>query len=157
MKPRDIFLAIAMLCLLSGLTNSADFTNKQDDRATFWIYKGWHSNTIWRATFGVWINEKEVARLDRGIYMIAKLAPGKYDFRTKNKKAGGVTLDVKAGETHYIRMDTDTSLMVIHPRLSIVAPEQARFDLKEMKPIEKRDVRDTSIIVTDYTHTQAVK
>ena len=103
------------------------------------------------AAFAVYMNEKMIARLDRGIYLIAKLPPGHYEFRTKNRKAGGLELDVKHGETYYLRMDTESGAQVTNPRLSLVPREQSSFDLKQMTPIEPKGVKDKSVVLSDYT------
>jgi hypothetical protein len=122
-------------------------TAQTPDRATVYIYKTWHTATLWRAAFAVYLDDKMIARLDRGIYLVASLPAGKHDFSTKNKKAGGITLDLKAGETYYLRLDTDSGTQVTNPRLSLVPLEQSRFDLKQMKPIDKKDIKDASIVL----------
>jgi hypothetical protein len=116
-------------------------------KATVYIYKTWHAATLWRAAFAVYLDDKMIARLDRGIYLVAQVSPGKHSFSTKDKKSGGVELDIKAGETYILRLETDSGGQVTHPRLNIPAPEQTRFDLKQMKPIEKKDIKDASVVL----------
>ena len=110
-------------------------------KGTIYIYKTWHAGTLWRAAFAVYLDDKMIARLDRGIYLVAEVAPGKHSFSTKNKKSGGVELDIKAGEVYVLRLSTDSGAQVTHPSLSLPAPEQYKFDLKQMKPIEKGDIK----------------
>lgn len=110
-------------------------------KGTVYIYKTWHAGTLWRAAFAVYLDDKMIARLDRGIYLVAEISPGKHSFSTKNKKSGGVELDVKAGEVYVLRLATDSGAQVTHPSLSLPAPEQYKFDLKQMKPIEKSDIK----------------
>ncbi len=133
------------LLLFSILVSAQDVV--KPPTATVYIYKSWHVATLWRAAFAVYFDDKMIARLDRGIYLVAQIPPGKHSFSTKDKKSGGVELDVKAGETYILRLDTDSGAQVTHPRLSIPAPEQARFDLKQMKPIEKKDIKDASVVL----------
>ena len=140
---KQIFLT--MLLFLSVPLNAQQTDDK--GKATVYIYKTWHAATLWRAAFAIYLDDKMIARLDRGIYFVAQIPIGKHSFSTKNKKSGGVELDIKAGETYILRLDTDTGAQVTHPRLSIPAPEQSQFDLKQMKPIEKKDIKDASVVL----------
>jgi hypothetical protein len=117
------------------------------DKATVVIYKGHHVATLWRAAFAVYVNDRMIVRLDRGRYCVAKLAPGTYLFRTKHKNQGAVELDARAGQTYYLRMDTDSGVQVTNARLRIETPEQARGDLRMMKPIEQGDIKDRSVVL----------
>jgi len=40
---------------------------------------------------------------------------------------------------------------VTNPRLALAPIEQATFDLKQMKAIEPRDVKDKSVVMTTYS------
>ncbi len=146
-----LILFVAALFMICSTVRPHKAALAQSDKATVYIYKGWHVATLWRAAFSVFCNDKEIARLDRGIYLVAKLSPGKYEFHTKNKKAGGVTLDVKAGSVYYLRMDTESGTQVTNARLSIVPAEQAEYDLKQMKPIDDNDIKDRSIVESAST------
>jgi hypothetical protein len=119
-----------------------------DDRpgtATVYIYKTWHAATLWRAAFAVYLDDKMIVRLDRGIYCVAHISPGTHQLSTKDKKSGGLEINFEAGKTYYVRMQTDTGAQVTHPRLSIPTPEESAFDLKQMKPIAAGDIKDKSV------------
>lgn len=110
-------------------------------KATVYIYKSWHPATWARLTFDVFLDETAIARLDRAIYLVAEIPGGRHQFRTKNKRSGGVELDVKAGEVYFLRLDNENGVRATNLQLSLVPIEQARFDLKQMKPIEKGDIK----------------
>lgn len=130
------------LCILLLLTCPAiGQTSTSKTKGTVYIYKSWHAATLWRAAFAVFLDDKMIARLDRGIYMVAEIEPGKHSFSTKDKKSGGVELDIEAGKVYVLRLDTDSGGQVTHPRLSIPPVEQYKFDLKQMKAIEKKDIK----------------
>ena len=140
-------LAVCLaLCSLSSPAQSAD-----EKLATVYIYQGWHSWTLWKKTFPVLVDEKEIAKLDRRIYLVAKLPPGKHRFQTKNRRAGSVELEVEAGKVYYLRMEAERSAIRPHPRLSATGKEQAEADLRQMKPISFQDIKDHSIVVPQYT------
>jgi hypothetical protein len=132
-------LTILILCLLCL---PAFAQTPHDDKATVYIYKTWHVNTLGRAAFDVFIDDKVVAKLDRGIFLEAKLAPGKHSFFTKNKRSGGVVVDTEAGKVYYLRLQTDSGVGVDNPRINIPSKEESEFDMKQMKPIEKKDIKD---------------
>ena len=135
-------LAILLVCTISATPQIPT----PEGKATVFIVAGWHGSTLWRAAFAIFCNDKMIARLDRAIYLKAQLAPGKYSFSTKNKKAGGVELDVKAGEVYYLKLQTDQGFQVTNPALSILPKEQGAFDLKQAKPIEPKDIKDCAIV-----------
>lgn len=118
----------------------------QPGTATVYIYKTWHAATLWRAAFAVYLDDKMVVRLDRGIYCVAHVTPGTHQLRTKDKKSGGLEINFEAGKTYYVRMQTDTGAQVTHPRLSIPSPEESTFDLKQMQPVASGDIKDRNVV-----------
>ena len=114
--------------------------------ATVYIYKTWHAATLWRAAFAVYLDDKMIVRLDRGIYCVAHISPGTHQLSTKDKKSGGLEINFEAGKTYYVRMSTDTGAQVTHPRLSIPTPEESTFDLKQMKPVASGDIKDKTVV-----------
>jgi hypothetical protein len=123
-------------------------TSSRDDvpgTATVYIYKTWHAATLWRAAFAVYLDDKMIVRLDRGIYCVAHIDPGTHQLSTKDKKSGGLEINFEAGKIYYVRMQTDTGAQVTHPRLSIPTSEESTFDLKQMKPIAAGDIKDKTV------------
>lgn len=135
-------LTILILCLLCLPALAQD----RPQTATVYIYKTWHVNTLWRAAFAVYIDEKMSARLDRGIFLEARLPAGKHSFHSKDKKSGGVELNLEAGKVYYLRLQTDSGTQVTHARINIPSKEESDYDIKQMKPIEKKDIKDPSTV-----------
>ena len=132
-------LLISALLLFSLNTFGQGSTSKT--KGTVYIYKTWHVATLWRAAFAIFLDDKMIARLDRGVYLVAEIDPGKHSFSTKSKKSGGVELDIEAGKVYVLRLETDSGMQVTNPHLSVPPIEQIKFDLKQMKPIEKKDIK----------------
>lgn len=141
-------LLVAALLLSSWPQDSAGELSP-DDRtgtATVYIYKTWHGATLWRAAFAVYLDNKMIVRLDRGIYCVVHISPGSHQLSTKDKKAGGLEINFEAGKIYYVRMQTDSGAQVTHPRLSVPTPEESAFDLKQMKPVAAGDIKDTALV-----------
>lgn len=68
----------------------------------------------------VYCDEIELARMDNGKFLVAKLAPGKHVFGSNDKQAG-VESDPKSGQDYYIRVELATGFMKGHGRLGCCA------------------------------------
>ena len=134
-------IRIIIICLLIFSLHTSAQVSTSKTKGTVYIYKTWHVATLWRAAFAIFLDDKMIARLDRGIYLVAEIELGKHSFSTKNKKSGGVELEIEAGKVYVLRLDTDSGMQVTPPHRSLAPPEQAKFDLKQMKPIEKKDIK----------------
>jgi hypothetical protein len=138
---------IVLLFTLLSISINAQTPSPDDvpGTATVYIYKTWHAATLWRAAFAVYLDDKMIVRLDRGIYCVVHISPGTHQLSTKDKKSGGLEINFEAGKIYYVRMQTDTGAQVTHPRLSIPTPEESTFDLKQMKPIATGDIKDKTV------------
>lgn len=139
----NILLALALACLAQ---------NAPDTKATVYIYKNWHVATLGRLAYPVFLNDKEIVRLDRHVYCIAKLDPGEYSFRTKYKDAPPITLKIEAGNTYYFKVETENGGFrvkdpIITRELSV---DVAKKKLELMEPVKPGDVKDKSIVLTEY-------
>lgn len=126
-------------------------TNEQDtdsNKVTVYVYKTPHQRTLGRVAPPVYCDEQLLAKLDGGRYFIVQLDPGTHSFRSKNKKDGGVEIELKAGQEYYLRMETRTGVQVNAPRISVVPNEEGRYDVKQMKYINDGDIKDRSKVTT---------
>lgn len=136
------FIAVFILCLAYSVSG---FT-QEIDKGTVYIYKTPHGRTLWRATFPVYVDEVLAAKLDGGRYFTTKLSPGKHTFRSKDKRQGGVEVEIKAGETYYLRLETEEGATVGKPRILYVPAEEGSYDIKQMKLIKAGDVKNKAIV-----------
>ncbi len=124
-------------------------TNQQDNesnKVTVYVYKTPHHRTLGRVAPPVYCDEVLLAKLDGGRYFIVKLEPGTHSFRSKNKKDGGVEIELKLGQEYFLRMETRTGVQVNAPRISVVPNEEGRYDVKQMKYVNDGDIRDSKVI-----------
>lgn len=157
MKAITTSLLTAVLFVSAPAQEDTPSLDAKPDTATVYIYKTWHTWTLWRAAFAVYLDNKMIARLDRGIYCVAHIEPGVHQLSTKDKRAGGVEINFEVGKTYYIRMTTDSGAQVTHPRLDIPSPEEALFDLGQMSPITQKDIKDKNIVSVPKRYGKRLK
>jgi len=93
----------------------------------------------------VYVDDKELARMDNGRFFVARLEPGKHSIRS-NDKSSGVDIDMKAGTDYYVRVDMQTGFWKGHGRLTLVMPEQGSYEVKQTKPLSDGDVRNHDLV-----------
>jgi hypothetical protein len=143
----------AIACWLFLLLVSSFVPASGQERAVVYVWKTWHVNTLRRITFEVYLDTKPIAKLDRNRYFVALVTPGKHVFSTKTLSANGVELDLKAGRSYYLRMDTTNGVTVGHPVLSHVSEEEGQAAIKQAQRINASDVLDSSVVFVNYEPT----
>jgi len=118
------------------------------NKATVYVYSYRHVRTLGRVAPPVYLDGKVLAKLDGARFFVVRLEPGTHSFHLKDKKRGGIELDFKAGETYYVRMDMREGTTVGPAGLTLVPKENAEFDLKQMKPGDKGDIKDKERVST---------
>jgi hypothetical protein len=118
------------------------------DKATVYVYSYRHVRTLGRVAPPVYLDGKVLAKLDGARFFVVRLEPGTHSLHLKDKKRGGIELDFKAGETYYVRMDMREGTTVGPAGLTLVPKENAEFDLKQMKPADKGDIKDKERVST---------
>src|SRR5215475_12932836 len=109
-------------------------------KATLYVYR--YKQFVGKALSpSVYCDEAELARMENGRYFAVKLDPGKHSFRS-NDKQSGVDLDMKTGQSYFMRVEIATGFMKGHGRLVLMAPEQAGYELKKLKPLDDGKVVD---------------
>jgi hypothetical protein len=115
--------------------------------ATVYIYKTDHRATLGRFTVPVLLDDREIARLDRNRYLIAKIPAGRRVLTSKIEKSVPLTIDLKAGETYYVQISTGVGLIkMTPPEFTLVSVWQGRSEVSDMKQIEQKDITDESIV-----------
>lgn len=149
---RKIMAGLGLMAMVTTASyqSSGRQTTEQDtdsNKVSVYVYKTPHQRTLGRVAPPVYCDEKLLAKLDGGRYFIVKLEPGTHAFRSKNKKDGGVEIELKLGQEYYLRMETRTGVQVNAPRISVVPNEEGRYDVKQMKYVNDDDIKDRSKVV----------
>jgi len=119
----------------------------QTNKATvhFYRYKQFTGSALEPA---VYCDDKVVAKMDNGAYFLALLEPGKHILQS-NDKQSGIELDMKPGEEYYVRVEIAAGFWKGHGRLVMVPKEQGSFEIKKLKPLQKKKIVDSSIASTE--------
>lgn len=120
-------------------------STSQEAKATLYVYR--HRRFEGAALKpSVFVDDKEMARMENGRYFVAKLEPGRHSIRS-NDKASGVDVNMKPGAAYYIRIDMQTGFWKGHGRLTMILPEQGEYEVKQTKPLNDADVKDRELVV----------
>ena len=76
-----------------------------------------------------------ITTLHNGGYYPYFSAPGEKEFWARTESKSSVTLDVRAGETYYIKGEVGVGFLVGRPHLMVVAPEIAEKEISDTKLI----------------------
>jgi hypothetical protein len=105
----------------------------------------------------VYCDEVQLARMENGRYFAVTTDPGKHIFRS-NDTQSGIDLDVKAGQTYFIRVEIATGMMKGHGRLLLTSPEQGRYELQssKLKPLDSSKVADQAHVSVEEAKLDTV-
>ena len=120
----------------------------QPSAAMVYVYSYRHVRTLGRVAPTVYLDGKPLAKLDGTRFFIVRIEPGAHAFHLKDKKRGGIEKDFRAGEVYYIRMDMREGATVGAAGLVLMGRENGEFDLRQMKPIDKDDIKDRERVTT---------
>ena len=135
-------LVLVFLCLLlTSLTTDAQ-SNITDGKAVIYVYS-YNVSAVGTVRKTVYLNDKPLADVTPGRFFIALVEPGTHSLRWAEKKRGGIETDFKAGTTYYLRAGWNEGGFVIKPSgLTLVAPENGSFDIKQLRPVEAKNIKD---------------
>jgi hypothetical protein len=81
----------------------------------------------------VYCDGTDKGRLSSGRYLDVKVPAGSHSFSADDKQAGAVIL-TEAGKDYYLRADVQVGFWKGHFRLTMVMPEQGKYDMENLKP-----------------------
>lgn len=137
------FLLLASLLLIFPAFAFAQ--SKTEGKAIVYVYSNKTTTTFGMVKKPVFMDDMELADVRPAHYFIVLVDPGKHSFHLKKKKFGGVEMDFEAGKTYYLRLEWRNHTMI--GNFGIVAPENAAFDLKQMKPVDQNNIKNTKLVV----------
>jgi len=149
---KSIFgLMIICLVLCSNESHSQSPSEKPtEDTATIYIYR-YKQVVASGVRPSVYCDDIELARMENGRYLAMKLAKGKHTFRSSDKQAG-VEMELKGGETIYIRVELVRGILTWYGRLVLTQKEQGVYEIKNLMPLEEKKIKDkTKIVLTEKT------
>jgi hypothetical protein len=91
----------------------------------------------------VMVDGKDLVNIGNGRVYTGYFMPGKYLFQMDDKKSGA-DLDVKAGETYYMRVEIVPGFWKGGGRLMMMDPKQGSYEIKQLTPVEAKEIPDKS-------------
>lgn len=77
-----------------------------------------------------------MVRIGNGRRASIKLTPGTHTVRSDDKSSA-ITIDAKAGQNYYVRVDEQAGFWKGHGKLTMLQPEQGGPEYKMQKPVEE--------------------
>ena len=142
-------LQIAVLCMV-GVASAIAQTASTDDsgKAVVYIYRLQGGSGPPPNKPSVYCDEHELARMQNGCYFSIRLDAGKHSCRSTDEQSV-VELDVKGGQTYYIRGEVVPVSGKPRGSISRVTPEQGASEVRRLKPLPKGMVKDPSRVLFD--------
>jgi Protein of unknown function (DUF2846) len=103
------------------------------DRADVYVYRTSAMGAAISPT--VYANKVPLLGLPPSGYFVYRALPGELTLEQHTEATTSVTLDVKAGETYYVKGSVGMGFFVGHPHLVIVAKEAGEREVRECKLI----------------------
>ena len=97
----------------------------------------------------IYVDNQDAVRLQSGRGVVLALPPGSHSFRS-NDKQSQIEIDLKAGQTYYIRLDIATGVFKGHGRLTLVQPEQGVGEYRQLKPVDKDMIKAPALVASDF-------
>ena len=119
-----------------------------DVKATVYVYRNRFSSGPAPNSPSVFCDDHELARIQNGRYFSIRLEPGKHSFKSTDEKTV-VDLDVKAGQTYYIRGEVVPVKLKPRGKLVQMSLEQGGSEAHALKPIDSAMVKDSDRVVLD--------
>lgn len=116
-------------------------------KAVVYVYTYSATTTIGQVRKPVFLDGKEIADIRPEKYFIALIEPGRHVFHLKNKKLGGIEKEFEAGQTYYLRLDWRSGSKLSPQGFVSVGAENGAYDVKQLKPVDKKNIKDASIVV----------
>jgi hypothetical protein len=131
-----IVLALASLCLLfSGCTTlGAKYTPETavpTNKAAVYVYRPGSLGAA--ISPNVQANGVPLSDLPAHGYFVYDATPGELTLTAHTEATTSVTLDIKAGETYYVKGSLGMGFFVGHPHLVVVAKDVGESEIKDCK------------------------
>lgn len=141
---RKTLLVFAMLCTFSTVALAQ---SSGGQTATVYVYMPHHATTTWRFSGKFYVDEKRTVEISKNRYFVLRLPGGKHTFYVRDKKLGGLELNLTEGEHYYLKINLDEGGHRIRFRgVSSVPREEGEFIIKQIQPIKKGDIFDRTFV-----------
>jgi len=126
-----VTFAVITGCAASGPAFK-EITDIPQDKGLVYVYR---PNSIIGSAirYSVYADQDVVCKLIRGGYCLYYAKPGEVEFWAKTESKASLTVDVKAGQKHYVKGSLSMGFAVGRPNLSLVEEQEALKDIVDCK------------------------
>lgn len=126
-------LALTTGCAASG-TPFQRVGDIPKDKGLVYVYR---SNSLMGSAvrYDVHANNDVICTLVRGGYCLYYALPGELELWGQTESKGTITIDVKAGQEHYVKGSLSFGFVVGRPNLTLMQPPEALNEISECKLI----------------------
>lgn len=132
------YLFLLLLLLVTGCASLGPVYSKVDkipDNAGLVYFYRPSSFVGGGVSYDIKNGDTVIATLYNGGYYPYFSTPGEKEFWAKTESKSSITLDVKTGQTYYIKGEVGVGFLVGRPHLMVVAPEIAEKEIADCKLI----------------------
>lgn len=117
-------------------------------KAVVYVYRNRNTSGPPPNSPSVFCDEQELARMQNGRYFSVRLDAGKHSFRSTDGQSVA-DLDIKAGQTYYIRGEVVPVRLKPRGRVTVMSPEQGASEARALRPLDAGMVKDSLRVVLD--------
>jgi hypothetical protein len=117
---------------------------KPAPKALVYVYRPKHFGGA--AAPSIYCDRKELAKIDNGRFFVARLNPGRHMFLQGDDDQPGMAVDAKAGGKYYIRVEVAKRFWKGQNRMTLVAPEQGKEEVKKLVSLDADQIVDNAIV-----------
>jgi len=143
MKKRSLVLLLLLigLFLLSSCASGPAFKKVEtipENMGLVYIYRPGKAMGA-AVSYQVKANGVPIIRLNPGGYYAYLAKPGEIEFSAKTESTSSITIDVKPGETYYLKGTIGIGFFVGRPHLVVVTPEVGEQEVVKCKLLEGKE------------------
>lgn len=144
MKP-TLAITFMLIILLTVFQNAVMTQTETENKAIVYLYRVEEANKLDSRKVKVKLNGKDILEMPEDNFIGLKLVPGKYELKMRQKQSETLLI-VEAGKTYYVRVSQTIAGYGFNQAIYIMQPEQAVYQMRNMKPLEDKNLKDKSQI-----------
>jgi hypothetical protein len=119
-------------------TNAATAT-----KATMYVYRLRNHQGMFGKP-SVYIDEKELARIENGRFFVVHVDPGRHVIRSLDK-ASTVTVEMQPGQIYFLRVAIEKTQFTFRFETILVSPEQGWSEIGQTEPNDSKYIQDSEL------------
>lgn len=112
-------------------------------KATMYVYRLRNHRGMFNK-ISVYIDERELARIENGRFFIVHVDPGRHVVRSVDK-ASAVTLEMQPGQGYFLRVAIEPTQFTFRFETILVPPEQGWSEIGQAEPNDSKEIKDNEL------------